>query len=214
MQAHRHPGQTRFSGLLDAVVVVVAVDKAADLRAYQLAKVVVDAVVTGRQHHMGDDIVRERHIAALAACGVLAVKVGARLNLGDGIDTRYQAGEFVKTGRVGDSAEIDACALRIIASEQDGDAANGGLAVAANTVVAEIFIDIARQPGRQNFAEVVARAILAGAEGGLDHIIGATRVGRATLGAQSFGIFQITRRLDFLDIVGAGWQVGETVVAI
>ena len=147
LQPHRHAAQAHFARLLDAVVVVVAVDVAADLRTHQLAKVVVDAVVAGRQHHIADDVV-DRGIATGAAGGVLAVQVGTRLHFGDGVGASAQASKLIEAVGVGGGAQVDGIAQHIGAGQQHRDAADDGLACTAHAVIAKVFIDIARQAGR------------------------------------------------------------------
>ena len=146
-QVDRHAAEAHVRALLDAVVVVVAIDKAANLRAHQLAEVVAHAVVASSQHHAADHIV-DRHAAAVAAGRVLAVQVSAGLGLGHAVGACRQAGELIKTLSVGHGGGRHRMAQVVHTRQADGDAADHRLSGAAHTVVAEVFVDITRQLGR------------------------------------------------------------------
>ena len=93
-QRHRHAAQPRFRALLDAVVVVVAVDESVDRRIRQFAEVVLDAVGTGSQRDGGDLVVGNR--TASGAGRVLAVQEAGRLRFVDLVGARPQVGELVE----------------------------------------------------------------------------------------------------------------------
>ena len=212
-QGHGHAAQTLFGALLGAVIVVVTVDEATDLRADQFTEVVVGAVRAGRERDAADHVVGGR-AAASGAGGVLAIQIGAGLRrFGHAVVARAQAGEFIEPGRIRRGGGRDGDTAVVGAGQVDSDATDGRLAAAPHAIVAEVFVDVAADLGGQHFAEVVVVADLAGGQ----HDAADRIVDRGVAAGRAGGVLAVELVGGLRGLghgVGARAQAGEAVRAV
>ena len=149
-QRDRGADDADFTAVLLAVTIGVDPQAVAQAGRDELTKVVLDAVGARDQRDAAEHVV-DRVGATGGAGGVPTIQITGGLTFSDGIGARPQIHEFVEAQSVGAGGQAHRLTEIVDAVECDRHASNGRLRI-ADTVIADIFIDIAGQLGRLNQA--------------------------------------------------------------
>ena len=216
---HAHDPSLARTGLR-AVVVEVAIDRAAQRSRRKLAEVVAGPRRVRRQRDRADDIARRivHRRPARRARGILSIEETGGLRLGDDVIAGPQIRERIRTRCVRRRRDVHRVAEIIRARERDRRVVNARLARARlHAVVVRVDEDGARERTRRQLAEIISRTRLSARHDDVCNRVADRRVvhgpRRGHAAARRFPAVEQTRGLRFGDRVSAGADVPERVGA-